>query len=60
MSSSSTHPNGGALPPPNYQNSRSRNYVTDSKADLVSMELSEARTQKKNRKSARTKKKMKK
>jgi hypothetical protein len=45
MSSSSTHPNGGALPPPNYQNSRSRNYVTDSKADLVSMELSEARTQ---------------
>ena len=38
---SSTHPNGA----PNYPSPRNSNYVTDSKADLVSMELSEARGQ---------------
>ena len=39
MNSASNHPNGGSYPP----SQRSSTYVTDSKADLVSMEMSEAR-----------------
>ena len=39
-SSASNHPNGGSSYPPSQ---RSSTYVTDSKADLVSMEMSEAR-----------------
>ena len=38
--SASNHPNGGSSYPPSQ---RSSTYVTDSKADLVSMEMSEAR-----------------